>query len=606
MNARLFISIAVFVIVCSTVSAQGFHRGRSILDLSNDSSFNDLSILDKEVKDKRLVLIGENHYYRGDNVATELKFFKYLHQREGFNVFLLEFGYSMGWLLNQYLQSNDTSYNNFISNSFYTEYTDLFKELKNYYDSTPDKFIISGIDMERHPSFPIKVLSTLLKDIKGKPHDSIRLSIESIMALDEYYDYAHKENRRYNTYSSSYYGGWQDKISINTAKTLEELLSDYHRKAGLFAAFAGENAKLFEKIMYGLEEARWYWEHSYGSATAQSYLRREIYMEKQLHELLKSDTLKMFGQFGRCHVTTSRFSEECAYFNYNSLATKVSSLDDSVYKEKMFVIGTFYPGSYYETRNLKQSINAGLDRFIKDAEEGKSTLYLLQDSNRYDDTLRRRFNAVIINASGNVSKRKKTKGNYSSYYTEYLSLRYLQSQSSFSQLNNLMGGNIPEAQQYVGLGITSLAYHLYFSTSYNHMLPSNTRINDSLASDLRGSKFLMSLGYCTNEDYKLVFAAGLGFGYDRKIINVQREYQEAIFNNISLQSKEIELQRNAFIGGLDLNLFYRTGDLFFGLYACQQADLSTKKWRVNGNKNGSVPTKANNDLFFGVAFGLGL
>ncbi|MGB5977568.1 MAG: erythromycin esterase family protein [Cyclobacteriaceae bacterium] len=76
---------------CSAVSGQELCNNVFSIDgIKIDSTWDDLGFLDKEIKDKRVVMLGEAHH--GDGTAIELKarIIAYLHQNLDFDVVVFE------------------------------------------------------------------------------------------------------------------------------------------------------------------------------------------------------------------------------------------------------------------------------------------------------------------------------------------------------------------------------------------------------------------------------------------------------------------------------------------------------------------------------------
>src|SRR5699024_8508990 len=57
--------------------------------------------LDKYIKDKRIVLLGENSHFIGDYYSNKIDIIKYLHKHHGFNVVILESGLLEASLINE-------------------------------------------------------------------------------------------------------------------------------------------------------------------------------------------------------------------------------------------------------------------------------------------------------------------------------------------------------------------------------------------------------------------------------------------------------------------------------------------------------------------------
>lgn len=65
---------------------------------------NDYSFVDRYIKDKRIILLGENSHGIADYFTTKTDLIRYLHQHHGFNVVVLESGLLEATLCKEFLK----------------------------------------------------------------------------------------------------------------------------------------------------------------------------------------------------------------------------------------------------------------------------------------------------------------------------------------------------------------------------------------------------------------------------------------------------------------------------------------------------------------------
>ena len=73
---------------------------------TKEGDYLNLSILDEDLKDKEIFLIGENHGVKA-NAELRMEFFKYFKEKTDFKYYLCEIPYSMAYYLNLYLDTGD-------------------------------------------------------------------------------------------------------------------------------------------------------------------------------------------------------------------------------------------------------------------------------------------------------------------------------------------------------------------------------------------------------------------------------------------------------------------------------------------------------------------
>jgi erythromycin esterase len=119
------------------------------LSLTDTVNFHDLSFLNKLLKDKRVVFLGENSHGVAEYTLLKSRMIRYMHDSLGFNVLAFETNAGDAFAANQTITTSDV--NTFIYNSISTlwhveEIVPLFSYLKRTY-TTKNPLNISGIDI---------------------------------------------------------------------------------------------------------------------------------------------------------------------------------------------------------------------------------------------------------------------------------------------------------------------------------------------------------------------------------------------------------------------------------------------------------------------------
>lgn len=137
------------------------HTGRNL--------FQDLSIMDSDLKENRIFLIGENHGVKA-NVELKMKFLKYFKEKTNFKYYLCELPYSMTFFLNKYLETGDEKILQDIyeplrgtdawNKDEYNHWKDLYEFNNILWED--NRIILIGIDIEHQPKNALKFLECVL------------------------------------------------------------------------------------------------------------------------------------------------------------------------------------------------------------------------------------------------------------------------------------------------------------------------------------------------------------------------------------------------------------------------------------------------------------
>lgn len=153
--------------------------------LAVEGTYDGFSMLDPVLKNYQFYFTAEEHW-QSINTRIQFSFLSYLHQKAGVRNFIVEGGYSYGFLLNRYLETGDERLLKKVVNDIPVcpdNQMDLFREIYEYNKKLPkkDRIQVTGIDLEHSPELALQCLYMLLPD--KNPHRSIGKRIESISRL---------------------------------------------------------------------------------------------------------------------------------------------------------------------------------------------------------------------------------------------------------------------------------------------------------------------------------------------------------------------------------------------------------------------------------------
>ena len=363
-----FCAIALLFVFLNTGLAQRFNAvndedtlnlaslNMQALQIKNLNSI-DLKIFDSLALSHNVFFIGENHTYRSANSDLQLAFIKYLNEKAGVRHIIMEFGFARSWLVNQYINSSDTSLSEVLRLYSYKEYADYYEKLRQLNLSLPlDKRLSTyGIDIERFNHTPLKVLSLLLP--KKEVPDSIALAVESLKGIAGYldnYQKKRKENKTLLKSRSKYRLDYSYSRSFNSEKTARLLVNDFIKHENYFKEYLSKDTfALFKKIIGELKDQIRYEEYE---RTPFQHVFREQYMYNKFTDYAKlNPNSKFFGQFGRCHVAAQMQDNPCNYFSFKSITSRINSSNNPWFRNKVAAIAYFY----VDDESYERSIETG-------------------------------------------------------------------------------------------------------------------------------------------------------------------------------------------------------------------------------------------------------
>jgi hypothetical protein len=305
-----------------------------------DSSFAGLELLDDTLSQFKVFITGENHTYTESNARLWLKMIKYLHANAGVRNIMFEYGYTYGYLVNEYLQTGDTTLFSSIDQFAYKEYSAVIKELREFNEELPDsaKLYFAAIDIDRGIYPVAKMLAHMLPADSVPVPDSIYLHVASLKSLMEYNDFKLDEQ---DDETSSYLRG--RGFTFKTGATLDLVQNNFLKYKELYQEYLGDGYAAFENIIINKFNDRKQWEEYESAGAIQEYIYRENYMHQNFLKEQAAHPGNWFGQFGRCHTTKAeQTSNSCEWFKFNSLADRIKNTKGGEFKDAVMTIAIVY------------------------------------------------------------------------------------------------------------------------------------------------------------------------------------------------------------------------------------------------------------------------
>lgn len=325
-----------------------------------------------------IYLSGETHDSKG-NKLLELILFKKLYAENNVRFLLLESVKGAEEIVGKFLLDIDDKRLKSVClitfNTYDQESIDFFIGLKKFWQSLPSegKFQVRAVDAESNPASIIYYLFHLLPNIN---QDSIEKKA-----------YSFSEIRKMNL-----------KIFLpgkrKTLKLLHKIKKENSLYPDLYSNYLGKNYKTFLNMVdagiSGLTFTKKY--------DSKSLELREITMYQNIKLLLEENpNFSFFGQFGRVHIPISNQKNWLHVSDWESVAARLNTNDDSPAKGKVCSILYYYANiddknNYYTESIIKKE---DLPLFLKYS--SPITLFKLDGENTPFKEMAEKFQYIVIN-----------------------------------------------------------------------------------------------------------------------------------------------------------------------------------------------------------------
>lgn len=567
-------------------------------------SFAGLEGLDSVIKGKRVFITGENHTYTESNARLWLKMIKYLHKNAGVRNIMFEYGYSYGWLVNEYLQTGDTNLYNSIKNFAYVEYSEAIKDLREFNASldSSEKIYLCAIDIERGIYPIVKLLNHLIPE-SYEAHDSIIIHLESIVSMASYNDHKLDEQDD-NEYS---YVRW-NFLSNPTVDLVQENFLKFEDE---YKKVLGDNFDLFRQVIVEKYNARKLWNKYDNEKAVQQYVYRENYMHKTFLNEYASREGAWFGQFGRCHTTQTKInSNSCDWFKFRSLANRIKGTDGGQFKDSVLTISIMYENDRSMGDDFTE-YEEKFDPYFTDVPANSIVLFDFKTDTILDSVYGQDFDYIFLNTNNKKGEVYESIYEYSDYDMDWgpkfkITGALGTKQFDFQELNVALADyrSLESALTAVEIGMfTGISEGdgaRFYSSSIFGWYLNQTRGNpdlDDTEYSLNGfyikSMFFYNL---TAPSGFLDIMPGIGYGFERlKLVHAETDPNTGSPDDGTIGDLKYTTHYNpAFtVDGMliaDLNL----GPITLGAQYGITLDLSKKQWRAN---NEIIPGSPETSLF---------
>jgi hypothetical protein len=397
----------------------------------------------------RIMLSGENHMFSSFNSLGEYRFLKFFHETAGVRHFVIELSPTRALYMERYFTNTDSTAKRFLRATSSNDYMNLFDSIRVWNQTLPDsqKIKVHGLDVERFYDMTVMRLGDVIQK-RGMSPSSIRMGALMATRLAQQIEKEGTEDDDEDSEGDvSTSEGLSDSAAVVSSTTVDtttnldshvaestesvdkrfdvvlmnEDADDFDTEEGAMelylwlskhAAIDGkyaDSSKVWKQWMgddfaeykLAFEQLREWYLWTKTDNTAQQVAWREEHMYKNMVKLLQEDPkAKFFGQFGRCHVSTNKQQQDCGWFEYNSLLTRLRT---RYFKnnESVLSIGIFYKEKEFDGKDIcavnlgnTLAINAEVKSILETVDKGMM-LYHTKDSAAPLTELSKKFDFVL-------------------------------------------------------------------------------------------------------------------------------------------------------------------------------------------------------------------
>lgn len=531
-----------------------------------------IELLDSAISDKNVVLFGENHSFYERNEITKYEAVTYLNKKIGVNKYLMEFGPTTGWVINEFVMDRDSSLETILNMMPNESYKNLFIKIRDYNRNQADslKIEIIGVDAQKLATILVSYVNYLRRgrDI-FLADDSIQLSLEAFQ-----YDAGRisKYEPDFNQYH--YYSRDRSNYDNSRTYTIEEFLLNYERFKKEYNSFFGIDSTKLADVLQTFKDYKSYEDYS-SNSTAYLDIFREREMIKRLKDDIKANpNAKYFGQFGKCHIASIFGEEMCSRYSFKCFADRIN--EDSLFN-------LLRVGISYKFSDDVEYLNDSIKEEFKTVKQGEMKIV------RYDksDSLRTEPDYIlIVKESDSKSEEKEAKGESSFIWvgTDLLHYKFnyeqgmltLDQENAFTfDLSSTQSVKINSSLYTYGGAYKYIAdWVYYFNISANVYGTKEIEVNDSLSLKFGGFQTITSMGYeFTPVSWVNISTYG-GIGYGSASMKFDYDKKD----NYLIGNNDFKIFNRYYLLDIGADMDITLGFLNFGARAGYQYDISKKEW----------------------------
>jgi hypothetical protein len=538
-----------------------------------------VQLMSNRAKSARVILTGENHFYSKFNSLAEYRFLRMMHENAGVRNFVIELSPTRAYFMERYFTKEDSVAKMYLMASSSKHYMNLFDSIAIWNRALPasEKIKVHGLDVERFYDMSVLWLYDILKR-QGVPPAELaagvylaRNAANTVLTdgISNFYDdEGSSSDVESDIVSSDEFNGSTADTSIAVADSvlyvrpkvsnrntpisvdrefdpmiesrpeaveseniayLVNWLKEYGAADGPFVDsskawknWLGSDYDEYVKVYRQLKEWQ-QWEAL--DNTAQQYTWREEHMYRNMVALLNNNPQdKFYGQFGRCHTSLVKQQQDCGWFEYNSMLTRLRTRyfrnDTSVLSIGIFYVKDKDSDGDICAENL--SNNSVINAEVKALYESIDNNMILYDLKAGDSQLKelpKKFSFVLVHDYTNEDDEDE----YGPWVAENIALgsRYVSIGANQLFIPQMMTPAMVQHfadNQYTVSNPSLFSYQLFqlatHSSNANLMIGTGGKSKDIFSGEngerlnFRARTFTADLQYHTNNENKWVIGIG--------------------------------------------------------------------------------------------------
>lgn len=551
----------------------------------------DLEPFDSVFSDKRMVFFGENHTFENSNQLLKLKSILYLHDK-GFRYIAIELGAGVAFLANEYIRTGNKEVFDLLNEGFTEGQKNkmyyLLLALRKFNENKPlkDQIKIVGVDYTRYPVYSLKAMQKIIEMKECQDElDTFYEDIKTVGTIDlSARGIGFANLREPTTENFDIRFGFKSYQNRLFELSVRNIVQDFNKDTIKYKDALGEYYDSFKHITDQLgATAKWY---KGEGINVQMHVERERNMVTNIKAVLAKDSLaKITGQFGRCHIRTEEYYDDCYSFKLNSMVERLEK--DSTLKNKIVTVPIFYTQS--DNIEVNDEIDVKLSELISRNKiyiyDTKSDLLSIKGLDSEDKL-------VLLNTHWAFTSMKDILENTEAQQNNELSKRkqfgndIINLESHYFQYTN----NINQ-----DLGLDLLPIHtLFYGVRY-----------ESIAESGRQNSFSFNAIYPVNKEtdsvsfrytnWFLRSAVGYNFVYRKHFdlfanyhftFGVAKVREDRGFENSEYTydfKEKISKYRNPYFNvGADVGMRFKFGPVGIFMLGGYHYDVTNPKWRLKG------------------------
>ena len=303
---------------------------------------------------------------------------------------------------------------------------------------------------------------------------------------------------------------------------------------------------------------------------------------------------KVFGQFGKCHITTDEENTTCNFESFRSFAQRIKESKEDYLKDKVFSIPIIYYHalrSSFGDRTDAQHVKVALG--LKD----QTGLYLVKIENDTNFShLSEDFKYAFINydkVKSNLSYDYTYKSSFGTSKHDYFGYAHGEFNMTYhgfewNELNSALKAlNIAEFSPMVkgyGIGFTVYEPVFFYGGGYFDWWKAEEVSNDSLSLSLQGASFILRVGFpiLDHKHFQIAPFGGIGVG-SMKLTEARKQVGSVATPSVLLQAVEADesVYRNpAILSEIGADLKVKFFPWALSVKGGYQLDVSDKHWKT--------------------------